>query len=103
MTNLEKQKERDDFNNNYKPRNLKEGSIYISNNPCFQKQVFKITEIGDVEFRFQRKNRIVEYERYAFVAFSTWIKIEDNKSWETNSGVSIFGDEIPKNFMNELK
>jgi len=82
---------------------IETGKYYISNNSSFTGQVFKILEIGETELRFQKRNRIIKYERWAYRASKLkWYLVEVNKSWETNSGISIFGDEVPEKYLDEL-
>jgi hypothetical protein len=81
---------------------VQEGRVYVSNNPCFPLQVFRVTKLDEPATRFGQPNRIVEYERYAFRATGEWYLVERERKWLWNADDTDFGQPVPEHLYEEL-
>jgi|AntRauTorcE11897_2_1112592.scaffolds.fasta_scaffold145538_1 hypothetical protein len=78
------------------------GKTYMSNNPCFPRQLFHLTEVYP-SIRFGKNNVLVTYERWAFLKDSEvpyFVCCET--SWLFDSRNSILGAQLPSHIQQDF-
>lgn len=82
-------------------KDLEVGSVYLSNDPCFPRQLFEIVEMKEPSLRFGKEDRIVKFRRYATLREKgkyRWYLVGTETRWALQE----FGKKVPDYLLNEL-